>query len=151
TENPSFQLTAALLSRVQVMILQPLTNVDLQQVLLHYEGKFGKLPLTQEAKSLLVQWASGDARCLLNWVDQLQREKGLVDCTADKLATLLQKKRAAIDPSGDGRYQLISALHKAVRGSDCQAALYWLCRQMVAGEDVRYIARRLIRMAAEDI
>lgn len=151
TENPSFQLAPALLSRVQVMILQPLGTDDLERVLSRFEERYGTLNATKEAKELLVLWASGDARCLLNWVEQLPREKSTDPLTPDSLVTLLQKKRAAIDPTGEGRYQLISALHKAVRGSDCQAALYWLCRQLAAGEDVRYIARRLIRMASEDI
>ena len=151
TENPSFQLSPALLSRVQVMILKPLEDPDLHKLLERIETTYGKLPLTDDAKAQLVQWAAGDARSFLNWVEQLQREKSEVNFTRAQLADVLQKKRMAIDPTGEGRYQLISALHKAVRGSDCQASLYWFTRQLVAGEDMRYIARRLIRMASEDI
>ncbi len=145
TENPSFQLSPALLSRIQVLTLQPLAEADLLQLLERSE-----LPLTPEASQLLCQWASGDARALLNWADLLT-EAPLEVITAEDLSLLITKKKAAIDPSGEGRYQLISALHKAVRSSDCQAALYWLCRQIEAGEDLRYIGRRLIRMATEDV
>ncbi len=151
TENPSFQLSPALLSRVQVMILKPLEEKNLCTLLERFEKQYGALPLTQDAKEQLVTWAGGDARSFLHWIDVLQREKTEGEITPDTLSTLLQKKRFGIDPSGEGRYQLISALHKAVRGSDCQAALYWLARQITAGEDIRYIARRLIRMASEDI
>ncbi len=151
TENPSFQLAPALLSRVQVMILQPLGNKSLHTLLARFEELYGRLALTEEAKNQLVEWAQGDARSFLNWIEELEQEKLDHDLSAEELANHLQKKKAAIDPAGEGRYQLISALHKAVRGSDCQASLYWFCRQLVAGEDMRYIARRLIRMASEDI
>lgn len=151
TENPSFVLSPALLSRVRVLILQPLTDDELITLLDRIEEQVGRLPLTLDAKKMLVEWAAGDARALLNWIEQLQREKSQNDLTPDDLSKILQRKKVAIDPTGEGRYQLISALHKAVRGSDCQAALYWLSRQLVAGEDVRYLARRLIRMASEDI
>ncbi len=151
TENPSFQLAPALLSRVHVMILKPLEQANLHTLLERIEEKYGKLSLTQEAKNQLVEWAQGDARSFLNWVDELQQEKRDHDLTQDELAETLQKKRAAIDPTGEGRYQLISALHKAVRGSDCQASLYWLARMIAQGEDIRYLSRRLIRMASEDI
>lgn len=151
TENPSFQLAPALLSRVQVMILRPLEEEDLNALLTRVEERHGKLPLSQEAKSQLIQWAQGDARSFLNWIEQLIALNAESELTPETLAQVLQKKRAAIDPTGEGRYQLISALHKAVRGSDCQASLYWFCRQLVAGEDLRYIGRRLIRMASEDI
>lgn len=147
TENPSFQLSPALLSRVQVMILKPLDSSSLHKLL----ERCGSLPLTLDAKNMLVEWAAGDARTFLNWIEELQRAQPDHELTPEEVAELLQKKRAAIDPSGEGRYQLISALHKAVRGSDCQAALYWLARQLTAGEDPRYIARRMIRMASEDI
>lgn len=151
TENPSFQLSPALLSRVQVMILKPLEQGSLNKLLERIETTYGRLPLTPEAKNQLVEWANGDARSFLNWIEQLQRETPQLDFTSDNLADVLHKKRVAIDPTGEGRYQLISALHKAIRGSDCQAALYYLARQITAGEDVRYIARRLIRAASEDI
>lgn len=151
TENPSFQLAPALLSRVQVMVLKPLEHKDLEKLIARLEETSQKLPITADAKKQLIEWASGDARTLLNWVDDLQKEQPDKELTADELAAILQKKRIGIDPTGEGRYQLISALHKSVRGSDCQAALYWLARQITAGEDLRYIARRLIRMASEDI
>ncbi|MCE5295157.1 MAG: replication-associated recombination protein A [Chlamydiales bacterium] len=151
TENPSFQLSPAILSRVQVMILKPLEHDNLHKLYTRIETTYGKIPLTIEAKNQLIEWAGGDARSFLNWIEQLQREKPGDDLTCDELASILQKKRVAIDPTGEGRYQLISALHKAVRGSDCQASLYWFARQLTAGEDARYIGRRLIRMASEDI
>lgn len=151
TENPSFQLAPALLSRLQVLILQPLQQNDLEEMLDRAQERVGRLPLNDKAKKQLCEWASGDARTLLNWVDQLLIEKPSQDFTSEQLADILHKKRGAIDPTGEGRYQLISALHKAVRGSDCQAALYWFARQLVQGEDMRYIARRLVRMATEDI
>ena len=151
TENPSFQLSPALLSRVQVMILKPLEAQSLHKLYERIETTYGRLPLTLEAKNQLVEWATGDARTFLNWIEQLQREKPEHDFSPDDLASVLHKKRVAIDPTGEGRYQLISALHKSIRGSDCQAALYYLARQITAGEDVRYIARRLIRTASEDI
>jgi len=151
TENPSFQLAPALLSRVQVMILHPLEDTDLQKLLARVEEQHGKLPLNEEAKGQLIQWAQGDARSFLNWIEQILLLKPQSTVTPETLSQLLLKKQAAIDPTGEGRYHLISALHKAVRGSDCQAALYWFCRQLVAGEDLRYIGRRLVRMASEDI
>jgi putative ATPase len=149
TENPSFQLAPALLSRCQVMTLTPLETSDLAQLLARIP-----LPLTEEAKAALCEWAQGDARMLLNWLDQIAFTSACTSSeplSVENLAQSICKKRPAADPTGEGRYNLISALHKAVRGSDCQAALYWFCRQCTAGEDLRYIARRLIRMASEDI
>lgn len=146
TENPSFQLAPALLSRVQVMTLRSLEKADLLQLITRVEAESGHFTLDDKGKELLCEWANGDARALLNWLEQLS---GPV--VAEELPEIISRKRAAIDPTGEGRYQLISALHKAVRGSDCQAALYWLSRQLTAGEDARYLARRLVRMASEDI
>ncbi|MBS0656594.1 MAG: replication-associated recombination protein A, partial [Verrucomicrobia bacterium] len=146
TENPSFQLAPALISRVQVMTMRPLEEHDLLRLITRVETELNTFTLTPEAKTLLCRWANGDARALLNWLEQLS---GPV--TAEELPEIISRKRACIDPTGEGRYQLISALHKAVRGSDCQAALYWLSRQLTAGEDARYLARRLVRMASEDI
>lgn len=146
TENPSFQLAPALLSRIQVMTLRPLEQEDLLQLVNRIEKESGNFTLTTEGKALLCHWASGDARALINWLEQLSGP-----ISDDELPQIISRKRAAIDPTGEGRYQMISALHKAVRGSDCQAALYWLCRQLTAGEDARYLARRFVRMASEDI
>jgi putative ATPase len=151
TENPSFQLAPALLSRLQTITLDPLENDDLITLVTRAESECPKLKLTDEAKKTIALWAQGDARALFNMLEQLTIHADESEIGINELTHYLQKKQVAIDPTGEGRYQLISALHKSVRGSDCQAALYWFCRQIAAGEDVRYIARRLIRMATEDI
>ena len=151
TENPSFQLSRALLSRIQVLILESLDQKNLEQLLDQIERKSKKLPLTVDARSLLCQWANGDARSLLNWVELLGQEDAAKELEIKDLEKLLQKKAYGIDHTGEGRYQMISALHKSVRASNCNAALYWLVRMLVAGEDPLYIARRIIRMASEDI
>lgn len=149
TENPSFQLTGALLSRVQVVTLSAHSEEDLRKLLERALLFCPTLQLTDEAKNRVISWAGGDARALVNMLEMLLAVPHEIQ--VDDLATYLQKKTGALNAAGDDRYMLISALHKAVRGSDCQAALYWLSRLIVQGEDVRYIARRLIRMATEDI
>lgn len=151
TENPSFQLTGALLSRLQVLTLEPLKEGDLLQLLERVLASHPSCQLSDSAKKTLITWAGGDARSLLNMCEALIHIPCDTPIEAEDLAHHIHKKRSSIDPTGEGRYQLISALHKAVRGSDCQAALYWFSRQVVQGEDMRYIARRLIRMAVEDI
>lgn len=151
TENPSFQLAPALLSRLQVMTLEPLGVDSLCQMIERVEKEHAPFALTVGAKNMLSTWAAGDARTLLNWLDQLLQENEPSPMCEEAISKIFLKKKAAIDATGEGRYQMISALHKAVRGSDCQAALYWLARMLTAGEDARYIARRMIRMAVEDI
>ncbi len=151
TENPSFQLSRALLSRVQVVTLHSLSTEDLLNVLQKVEETCGTLPLTDEAKTSLCAWSCGDARILLNWIEKLQGEEQKTMLSGEEVAKLLEKRSYGTDPTGEGRYQMISALHKAVRGSDCQGALYWLCRMIASGEDLLYLARRVIRMAVEDV
>ncbi len=151
TENPSFALNNALLSRARVLVLNMLSAEDLAQVVIQAEEKVGALPLTEEARGLLVQWAAGDARCLLNLVEAIAAANPKQPLDKDALAELVQRRAATYDQAGDQHYNLISALHKSVRGSDPDAALYWMCRMLEGGEDPLYIARRLTRMATEDI
>ncbi len=155
TENPSFELIAALLSRAQVLRLKRLEAVDLARILARAEASEGALPLTEEGRAALISMADGDGRTLLNLAESVQnfaaREKaGSLFGPAD-LARRLNRRAPVYDKAGDGHYNLISALHKSVRGSDPDAALYWLARMLEAGEDPRYIARRVTRMAVEDI
>ncbi|MFV0473182.1 MAG: replication-associated recombination protein A [Pikeienuella sp.] len=151
TENPSFELNAALLSRAQVMVLKPLDAPALSQLIARAEALEGKaLPLDGEARAALVDMAEGDGRALLNMAEQLFRIGG-AKMGAKEMAARVSRRAPVYDKTGDGHYNLISALHKSVRGSDADAALYWLRRMLNAGEDPRYIARRVIRMAVEDI
>ncbi len=152
TENPSFELNAALLSRCQVAILHRLEETALEVLLQRAERNMNRpLPLTPEARSALVQMADGDGRYLLGLVEQIfgMQKKGALDVPA--LARLVQKRAPIYDKGQESHYNLISALHKSVRGSDADAALYWFCRMLDGGEDPRYIARRMVRMATEDI
>jgi len=152
TENPSFELNAALLSRSQVLVLERLSPADLERLVQRAEKALDKaLPLTGEAREALLDMADGDGRALLNLVEQIAAWKvdGKLDPTA--LSTRLMKRATVYDKSGDAHFNLISALHKSVRGSDPDAALYWLARMLKGGEDPRYLARRITRMAIEDI
>lgn len=151
TENPSFALNAALLSRAQVLILHRLDHAALEQLLARAEALAGPLPLTPPARDALVASADGDGRFLLNQAETLYNAK--LDAPLDPagLGAFLQRRVAVYDKDREGHYNLISALHKAVRGSDPQAALYYLARMLTAGEEPRFLARRLIRMAVEDI
>jgi putative ATPase len=152
TENPSFELNAALLSRAQVLVLTRLTLADLERLAQRAEQELGRaLPLDGPAREALLDMADGDGRALLNLIEQVAAWKveGKLDSTA--LASRLMKRAAKYDKSGDEHYNLISALHKSVRGSDPDAALYWLARMLTGGEDPRYLARRILRMAIEDI
>ncbi|QYX57776.1 replication-associated recombination protein A [Roseovarius sp. SCSIO 43702] len=152
TENPSFELNAALLSRSQVLVLERLSPADLERLVQRAEKALGKtLPLTGEARETLLEMADGDGRALLNLVEQISRweVEGKVDPAA--LAKRLMRRAAVYDKAGDEHFNLISALHKSVRGSDPDAALYWLARMLKGGEDPRYLARRITRMAVEDI
>jgi putative ATPase len=149
-ENPSFYLNAALLSRLRVLPLYPLDNLALEQLLHAYEKRFGSLPLTPEARQLLILWAQGDGRYLYNLIENLRTtSEEIVD--EQHLQQILLRKPALFDKTGDQHYNLISALHKAVRGSDPDAALYWLSRLLEGGEEPLFLARRLIRMSVEDI
>ncbi|VVT11287.1 Replication-associated recombination protein A [Roseovarius sp. EC-HK134] len=152
TENPSFELNAALLSRAQVLVLTRLTLADMERLAQRAEQELGRaLPLDGPAREALLDMADGDGRALLNLIEQVAAWKveGKLDSAA--LATRLMKRAAKYDKSGDEHYNLISALHKSVRGSDPDAALYWLARMLTGGEDPRYLARRILRMAIEDI
>ena len=150
TENPSFALNAALLSRAQVLTLRLLDDSAMAALLDRAETVLGPLPLTAEARHALIGMAGGDGRALLNLAE---RAAGLSDGPHDTaaMAERLTRRAALYDRAGDGHYNLISALHKSVRGSDPDAALYWLARMLEGGEDPRYLARRLVRMASEDI
>ncbi|SIT79134.1 replication-associated recombination protein A [Pontibaca methylaminivorans] len=152
TENPSFELNAALLSRSQVLVLERLGLADLELMTQRAERELDRaLPLTGEAREALQEMADGDGRALLNLIEQVMAWKTDAPLDAEALATRLMRRAAKYDKSGDEHYNLISALHKSVRGSDPDAALYWLARMLEGGEDPRYLARRITRIAIEDI
>ena len=151
TENPSFALNAALLSRAQVLILHRLGADALGQLLDRAVEIEGPLPLTEPARDALVASADGDGRFLLNQAETLYHAALEQPLGPAELGQFLQRRVAVYDKDRDGHYNLISALHKAVRGSDPQAALYYLARMLTAGEEPRFLARRLVRMAVEDI
>ncbi len=152
TENPSFELNAALLSRAQVLVLNRLDATALERLLQRAEQELQKpLPLKGEAREALIEMADGDGRALLNLVEQVMAWKTAQPLTVDELSQRLMKRAAKYDKSGDEHYNLISALHKSVRGSDPDAALYWFARMLEGGEDPRFLARRITRMAVEDI
>ena len=152
TENPSFELNAALLSRAQVLVLHRLDVVSLAQLLSRAESAEKRnLPLTVDARDALIASADGDGRFLLNQVETLFSVKIVDPLDAQALAALLHRRMPVYDKDRDGHYNLISALHKSLRGSDANAALYWLARMLVAGEEPLYVLRRLVRFASEDI
>ncbi len=152
TENPSFELNAALLSRAQVLVLERLALADLERLAQRAEKELGKgLPLDGPAREALLEMADGDGRALLNLIEQVAAWKTDARLDTDALTTRLMKRAAKYDKGGDEHYNLISALHKSVRGSDPDAALYWFARMLTGGEDPRYLARRITRMAVEDI
>src|SRR5579862_1420454 len=151
TENPSFALNDALLSRMRVLTLKQITIAGLEQILKRYEERFSPLLLTQEARSYLLTLAEGDARHFLNMVENIEHCASEKHIDRTELAQLLQRRNPLYDRASDGHYNLISALHKSVRGSDPDAALYWLARMLEGGEDPQFIARRIVRMAVEDI
>lgn len=152
TENPSFDLNSALLSRCQVLVLKPLTHEALQLILKMSEQKLAiTLPLDDTARAWLIEWAEGDARALINSLELVLKVGEGKRLTSEELAILIQKRLPLYDKNRDGHYNLISALHKSVRGSDPDAALYWFMRMVEGGENLRFLARRLIRMACEDI
>lgn len=152
TENPSFELNAAVLSRSQVLVLERLDHADLELLAQRAEQELEcQLPLDQPAREALLEMADGDGRTLLNLIEQVAAWE--TDTKFDKatLSTRLMRRAAQYDKSGDSHYNLISALHKSVRGSDPDAALYWFARMLEGGEDPRFLARRITRMAVEDI
>ena len=152
TENPSFELNAALLSRAQVLILNRLDARALTQLLDRAEALMERpLPLTPEARDALVATADGDGRFLLNQAETLFSVELKEPLDAAGLSALLHRRVAVYDKDREGHYNLISALHKSIRGSDPQAALYYLARMLVAGEEPLYVLRRLVRTAVEDI
>lgn len=151
TENPSFALNNALLSRLRVLSVNPLDEKGLKQILSRYEQRYSPLPLTEEAQDMLISCSQGDARHLLNMVENIERWGKQEKISKEELVPLLQKKSPLYDKQGEGHYNLISALHKSIRGSDPDAALYWLARMLVGGEDLQFIARRLVRAASEDV
>lgn len=152
TENPSFELRPALLSRCKVIEFQRLEIGDLMNILDRAESYFGKqLLLTDKAKRKLCEIADGDGRYLVNRIEELFALNVSHKIDTDEMLDLLPKRSIAYDKSGEEHYNLISALHKSIRGSDVDAALYWFARMLEGGEDPLYITRRLIRMSVEDI
>ncbi|KGK78343.1 ATPase AAA [Thalassobacter stenotrophicus] len=152
TENPSFELNAAVMSRCQVMVLERLALPELELLTQRAEAELGgTLPLEHNARVQLQEMADGDGRALLNLVEQVAAWRLRTPLDAQALGQRLSRRAAQYDKSGDAHYNLISALHKSVRGSDPDAALYWFARMLKGGEDPRYLARRITRMAVEDI
>ena len=152
TENPSFELNPAILSRVQVLVLERLNNTDLKKLLERAEGILGsKINLDLDAKIELLKVADGDGRALLNLIENIISWEISNPLTVKDLSVRLSKRLKKYDKKGEEHYNLISALHKSIRGSDPDAALYWLARILDGGEDPRFIARRLLRMALEDV
>jgi putative ATPase len=153
TENPSFELNAALLSRARVLLFRALDGAALARLLARAEQMENRpLPLDEEARAALIRMADGDGRAALTLAEEVWRSARPGETLdAETLQTLVQRRAPIYDKAQEGHYNLISALHKTVRGSDPDAALYYLCRMLDAGEDRLFIARRLVRMAVEDI
>ncbi|MGH6793480.1 MAG: replication-associated recombination protein A, partial [Methyloceanibacter sp.] len=155
TENPSFELNSALLSRASVLTFKRLDDNALEDLLQRAEAHEGrKLPLTDDARAALITMADGDGRGAINLAEDVflaESSGAKTPLDREALVALVQRRAPIYDKSQDGHYNLISALHKSVRGSDPDAALYWLARMLAGGEDPLYIARRLVRMAVEDI
>ena len=153
TENPSFELNAALLSRARVLVFHTLDEGSLERLLARAERAEGRpLPLEPEARAVLLRMADGDGRAVLTLAEEVWRAARPGETfDADDLREIVQRRAPVYDKSQDGHYNLISALHKSVRGSDPDAALYYLARMFDAGEDPLYLGRRLVRMATEDI
>lgn len=153
TENPSFELNSALLSRTKVFVLNRLEDAALDKILARSESLVEKtLPIDEVGQAFLKKLADGDGRYFINLIEAVMNAaepNEILDVT--ELEQLLQKRLPNYDKSGEGHYNLISALHKSLRGSDVDAALYWLARMVVAGEDMKYILRRLTRFASEDV
>jgi putative ATPase len=152
TENPSFELNAAILSRARVLIVKRLDEAALAELLVRAEALVGHgLPVTAEARAALIASADGDGRFLLGQAETLLALGDVPPMDAAALAAFLHRRMPVYDKDREGHYGLISALHKSLRGSDPDAALYWLARMLVAGEEPLYILRRLVRFASEDV
>ena len=152
TENPSFELTGALLSRCQVLVLNRLGDEAIEELLRRAENEVGRpVPLDDDARIALRAMADGDGRYILNMAEALFELDGEARLDTAALAEVVQRRVPLYDKHQEGHFNLISALHKSLRGSDTDAALYWFARMIVGGEDARYIARRLVRFAVEDI
>ena len=152
TENPSFELNAALLSRAQVLVLKRLDEMALEQLLSRAEAETGKsLPVTPQARDGLTAMADGDGRYLLNLAEELFTLDRDTPMEMAEIGNILQRRAPVYDKDREEHYNIISALHKSVRGSDPDAALYWLARMLDGGEDPLYVVRRIVRMASEDI
>ena len=150
TENPSFELNAALMSRAQVAVLKRLDDNAIETLLQKAETEFGKsLPLDEDARAALKAMADGDGRYALTMAEQVFNQEKTLNTAA--LSALISRRAPLYDKADEGHYNLISALHKSVSGSDPDAALYWFARMLEGGEDPRFLARRLVRMASEDI
>ena len=150
-ENPSFYLNSALLSRVRVLKLKSLEKQALHEIVARCERLQGPLPLEDEAKELLCELAQGDGRFLLNLIESLASVHPQKPLNSQELQALVERRPALGDKAGDQHYNLISALHKSIRGSDPDASLYWYARMLEAGQDPLFVARRVIRMAVEDV
>ena len=153
TENPSFELNSALLSRCQVFVLNRLTPDNFEELLQRAEKEEGeKLPIDNEAREFIKNIADGDGRYILNIAENIwsYAQKGEI-FTKDQIINIIRSRAPIYDKGNDGHYNLISAVHKSLRGSDVDAALYWVGRMLVAGEDPRYILRRLLRFSIEDV
>jgi putative ATPase len=152
TENPSFELNGALLSRAQVLVLRRLDDAALEALLQRAETHYGeKLPLTEDARASLRAMADGDGRYMLNLAEELASLKTVKPLNSAGLVAAVQRRAPLYDKSREEHYNIISALHKSIRGSDPDAALYWLARMLAGGEQPLYIARRLVRASVEDI
>lgn len=153
TENPSFELNAALLSRCQVFVLNRLTSDDFEVLLQRAEKEVGRrLPLDEEAREVMKATADGDGRYILNLAESVfnYAKEGEI-FNKDSIINIIRSRAPVYDKGRDGHYNLISAVHKSLRGSDVDAALYWTARMLVSGEDAKYILRRLTRFAVEDV
>ncbi len=152
TENPSFALNDALLSRLRVLPIHPLEPESLDKILARFEKIVHPLNLTPPARNLLSLYSQGDARHLINMIENIMHGSPTGELIDEKrLGELIQRRAPLYDKQSEGHYNLISALHKSVRGSDPDAALYWLSRMLEGGEDPKFLARRIVRMAVEDI
>ena len=151
TENPSFELNGALLSRCRVLVLNRLDAAALEKILVRAEDAEAPVPLEPEARQTLIALADGDGRYLLNLAEAIWESKPKQKLDTAGLIQLVQRRAPLYDKAEESHYNLISALHKSLRGSDADAGLYWLARMLAGGEDPHYIARRLLRFAVEDI
>ena len=152
TENPSFELNSALLSRCKVFVLKPLERDSLEKILERAEKEYGhKLPLTDEARTYLFSLPDGDGRYFINLIEAIEQYDSEDVLTTEHIAKIISQRMPLYDKDREGHYNLISALHKSLRGSDPDAGLYWLARMLQGGENAKYILRRLARFSVEDV